>query len=100
MREGGEPVRTGWPPSPHSGGRRGGARGEAGEDGGEEFLGLLDGSGDEFDVAGGAAAGGAAIDAMLAGEDEGVGEEIEGDGETAGVGAALEFAALKLVAVG
>lgn len=73
---------------------------EAEQDRGEEFLGLLDGGGDEFDVARGTAAGGAAIDAVLAGENEGVGEEIEGDGEAAGVGAALEFAAFQFVAVG
>ncbi len=41
-------------------------------------------------------AGALAVDAVLADQDEGVGEDVEGDGEAAGLEAELKLAALEL----
>jgi hypothetical protein len=53
---------------------------------------------DELDVHRGLAglAGALAVHAMLADEDEGVGKDVQGDGEAAGLEAELKLAALEL----
>ena len=67
----------------------------------DEFLGVGQFLGDEADVQGGLGgiALGVAIDGVLADEDEGVGEAVEGDGEAAALGAEHLFIVVEFFAV-
>ncbi len=55
----------------------------------DEVLGTLDLLLDDLEVAGGV--GAVAVDGVLVDEDEGVGEDVEGDGQAAAGGAGLEL---------
>lgn len=65
----------------------------------QQFLGLEDAVLDHLYIHGGLSglASALTVDAMLSDEDEGVGEDIQGDEQTARRNAVLEFAALEFV---
>ncbi len=73
---------------------------ERGHDGLDEGFGSVDAfkHGLKVEPGRGGIAVGDAVDAVLAGEDEGVGEQVEGDGEASAVGAHHEFVTLQFVA--
>lgn len=68
--------------------------------GGYQFLGVVDALHDGLEVEGGfgGVAGGGAVNAVLADEGEGVGEDVEGDGEAATFGAQHEFVFFEVLA--
>ena len=69
-----------------------------GHDGLDEGFCAFDAAGDGLEIEAGlrGIAVGDAVDAVLSGEDEGVGEQVEGDGEAAAVGAHHEFVVVEL----